>query len=194
MPGRRVAIVGASTSDCGRVDDKTAFQLNFQGTASARRRRHRQVRGRRVHVAERHAAAGGAHRVSRPPARTGSTRPGMGAASGNSWSNTLSPPSPKDWSRSWCSPTARRSGQISRRGSAWRISRSGRGARSSSRRPSATRWAPTTPWWPAVTCTSSVRPWSSSRRWRCPLATTRASTPTPTTGTPSPSTTSWTRA
>jgi acetyl-CoA acetyltransferase len=35
MPNRRVAIVGASTSDCGRVDDKTAFQLNFQGTTRA---------------------------------------------------------------------------------------------------------------------------------------------------------------
>jgi len=32
---RRVAIVGAATSDCGRVDDKTAFQLNFQGTSRA---------------------------------------------------------------------------------------------------------------------------------------------------------------
>ena len=35
MPNRRVAIVGASTSDCGRVDDKTAFELNFQGTTRA---------------------------------------------------------------------------------------------------------------------------------------------------------------
>ena len=35
MANRRVAIVGASTSDCGRVDDKTAFQLNFQGTTRA---------------------------------------------------------------------------------------------------------------------------------------------------------------
>ena len=35
MTTRRVAIVGASTSDCGRVDDKTAFQLNFQGTTRA---------------------------------------------------------------------------------------------------------------------------------------------------------------
>ena len=30
MANRRVAIVGASTSDCGRVDDKTAFELNFR--------------------------------------------------------------------------------------------------------------------------------------------------------------------
>lgn len=35
MATRRVAIVGAATSDCGRVDDKTAFQLNFQGTSRA---------------------------------------------------------------------------------------------------------------------------------------------------------------
>ena len=35
MTNRRVAIVGAATSDCGRVDDKTAFQLNFQGTKRA---------------------------------------------------------------------------------------------------------------------------------------------------------------
>ena len=35
MANRRVAIVGASTSDVGRVDDKTAFQLNFQGTTRA---------------------------------------------------------------------------------------------------------------------------------------------------------------
>lgn len=33
--GRRVAIVGAATSDCGRVDDKTAFQLHYQGTSRA---------------------------------------------------------------------------------------------------------------------------------------------------------------
>ena len=31
----RVAIVGAALSDIGRVDDKTAFQLHFQGTARA---------------------------------------------------------------------------------------------------------------------------------------------------------------
>ncbi len=35
MANRRVAIVGASTSDCGRIDDKTAYQLNFQGTTRA---------------------------------------------------------------------------------------------------------------------------------------------------------------
>ena len=52
MANRRVAIVGASTSDCGRVDDKTAFQLNFQGTTRALADAgHREVRGRRLHVA-----------------------------------------------------------------------------------------------------------------------------------------------
>lgn len=35
MAGRRVAIVGAATSDLGRVDDKTAFHLNFQATSRA---------------------------------------------------------------------------------------------------------------------------------------------------------------
>jgi acetyl-CoA acetyltransferase len=30
-----VAIVGAALSDCGRVDDKTAFQLHYQGTSRA---------------------------------------------------------------------------------------------------------------------------------------------------------------
>jgi len=35
MATRRVAIVGAALSDCGRVDDKTAFQLHFQGTSRA---------------------------------------------------------------------------------------------------------------------------------------------------------------
>ncbi len=35
MTHRRVAVVGAAPSDCGRVDDKTAFQLNFQGTKRA---------------------------------------------------------------------------------------------------------------------------------------------------------------
>ncbi len=35
MANRRVAIVGAATSDCGRVDDKTAFQLHYQGTSRA---------------------------------------------------------------------------------------------------------------------------------------------------------------
>ena len=33
--GRRVAIVGAALSDCGRVDDKTAYQLHFQATTAA---------------------------------------------------------------------------------------------------------------------------------------------------------------
>ena len=33
--GRRVAIVGAALSDCGRVDDKTAYELHYQGTARA---------------------------------------------------------------------------------------------------------------------------------------------------------------
>jgi len=33
--GRRVAIVGAALSDCGRVDNKTAFQLHYQGCSRA---------------------------------------------------------------------------------------------------------------------------------------------------------------
>lgn len=33
--GRRVAIVGAALSDCGRVDDKTAYELHYQATARA---------------------------------------------------------------------------------------------------------------------------------------------------------------
>jgi acetyl-CoA acetyltransferase len=33
--GRRVAIVGAALSDCGRVDDKTNFQLNYQASSRA---------------------------------------------------------------------------------------------------------------------------------------------------------------
>ena len=33
--GRRVAIVGAALSDCGRVDDKTAYELHHQATSSA---------------------------------------------------------------------------------------------------------------------------------------------------------------
>jgi acetyl-CoA acetyltransferase len=32
---RRVAIVGAALSDCGRVDDKTNFQLNYQASSRA---------------------------------------------------------------------------------------------------------------------------------------------------------------
>jgi len=28
---RRVAIVGAALSDCGRVDDKDVFELHYQG-------------------------------------------------------------------------------------------------------------------------------------------------------------------
>ncbi len=35
MPGRRVAIVGAALSDCGRVDDKTAYELHLQATSRA---------------------------------------------------------------------------------------------------------------------------------------------------------------
>ena len=35
MTNRRVAVVGAAWSDVGRVDDKTAFQLHFQGTSRA---------------------------------------------------------------------------------------------------------------------------------------------------------------
>lgn len=33
--GRRVAIVGAALSDCGRVDDKTVYELHHQATARA---------------------------------------------------------------------------------------------------------------------------------------------------------------
>ena len=33
--GRKVAIVGAALSDCGRVDDKTAYQLHHQATTRA---------------------------------------------------------------------------------------------------------------------------------------------------------------
>ena len=72
MANRRVAIVGASTSDCGRVDDKTAFRAELPGhDACAGRRGHRPVRGRRLHVAHRRAAAGRAGRVSRPAAQLG---------------------------------------------------------------------------------------------------------------------------
>jgi len=35
MANRKVAVVGAAWSDVGRVDDKTAFQLHFQGTTRA---------------------------------------------------------------------------------------------------------------------------------------------------------------
>jgi acetyl-CoA acetyltransferase len=34
-PQRRVAIVGAALSDCGRVDDKDVFELHYQGTSRA---------------------------------------------------------------------------------------------------------------------------------------------------------------
>src|SRR5579862_524499 len=34
-PDRRVAIVGAALSDCGRVDDKDVFELHYQGTSRA---------------------------------------------------------------------------------------------------------------------------------------------------------------
>ncbi len=34
-PKRRVAIVGAALSDCGRVDDKDVFELHYQGTSRA---------------------------------------------------------------------------------------------------------------------------------------------------------------
>jgi acetyl-CoA acetyltransferase len=35
MPRRRVAIVGAALSDCGRVDDKDVFELHYQGATRA---------------------------------------------------------------------------------------------------------------------------------------------------------------
>ncbi|HMC43172.1 MAG TPA: hypothetical protein VKI20_09195, partial [Acidimicrobiales bacterium] len=36
MPSpRRVAIVGAALSDCGRVDDKDVFELHYQGATRA---------------------------------------------------------------------------------------------------------------------------------------------------------------
>jgi acetyl-CoA acetyltransferase len=35
MGGRRVAIVGAALSDCGRVDDKTVYELHWQATERA---------------------------------------------------------------------------------------------------------------------------------------------------------------
>jgi acetyl-CoA acetyltransferase len=33
--GRRVAIVGAALSDCGRVDDKSPFELHYQAASRA---------------------------------------------------------------------------------------------------------------------------------------------------------------
>ena len=72
MANRRVAIVGASTSDCGRVDDKTAFQLNFQGTTRALADagiEKSEVDG--FMSLDRRAAAGRAGRVSRHPAQLG---------------------------------------------------------------------------------------------------------------------------
>jgi len=35
MPRRRVAVVGAALSDCGRVDDKDVFELHYQGATRA---------------------------------------------------------------------------------------------------------------------------------------------------------------
>src|SRR5271156_5422760 len=35
MKRRRVAIVGAALSDCGRVDDKSALELHYQATTRA---------------------------------------------------------------------------------------------------------------------------------------------------------------
>ena len=49
--GRKVAIVGAALSDCGRVDDKTAYQLHHQATSRALADAgHLAQRGRRLHV------------------------------------------------------------------------------------------------------------------------------------------------
>ena len=65
---KRVAIVGAALSDCGRVDTKSPFELHYQARQPrARRRRAHQGRRRRLRL-ERHgpARAGRDRRVPRP--------------------------------------------------------------------------------------------------------------------------------
>ena len=173
MANRRVAIVGARLSDCGRVDDKTAFQLHYQGTTRALADAgidKSEVDG--FMSLDRRAPAGRARRVSRHAGPTGWTRPVTAAASGSSWSSTRRPPSRRAWSRSSCSPTGRRSGPTSRRSCAWRTSPSGTGDPIQFDAPFGHPVGRTTPWWPDATCTSSAPPSSSWPRWRSPPATT----------------------
>ena len=82
--GRRVAIVGAALSDCGRVDDKSAFELHHQATTRALADAGIAAqRGRRLHVPRhRQPAADRARRVPRDWRRTSttSTPPGSGGS------------------------------------------------------------------------------------------------------------------
>ncbi len=79
---RRVAIVGAALSDCGRVDTKSPFELHYQAaSASDRRRRAHQGRRRRPRL-ERHgpARAGRDRRVPRACGPTWIDGTGVGGA------------------------------------------------------------------------------------------------------------------
>ena len=81
-PGTAVAIVGAALSDCGRVDDKTVFELHYQAASRAhRRRRPDQGRHRRLRlVRHRDASRRSRSRSTAACAPTGSTAPASAAA------------------------------------------------------------------------------------------------------------------
>ena len=189
---RRVAIVGAALSDCGRVDDKTPFELHQQGSApGARRRRADQGRRRRLRL-ERHRARSPPIEVAeylglRP---TGPTARASAAARGSSWSSTRPPRSSAGLADvvvlAYGSTT--RADLKRRRRTRQPVASAPAGPCSSTRR-TGTRSSPSTRWSPAGTCTSSARRSSSSPRSRCRPATTRRSTPTRTTATRSRSTT-----
>ena len=194
MTKRRVAIVGAATSDFGRVDDKSAFELHHQATSRALADAgHRPRRGRRLHVPR--------HRG--PPAHRAGRVPGPGRP------HRLHRLHRRGRLVLGDVPRARRGrhrpGPDRHRRPLLRVDLAGRpeaavahgqpllrqqGARSSSTPPSATPSSPSTPCRPGATCTSSAPPSSSWPRSPSRPATTPGSTPTPTTATPSPSRTS----
>ena len=107
---RRVAIVGAALSDCGRVDDKTVFELHYQAASRAiadAGLTKADIDGFGSCGTGMHAADRG-RRVLRAAAQLGRQHRRSVAARGSSWSSTRPPRSRPGTSRPSCSRTAPR--------------------------------------------------------------------------------------
>lgn len=181
--GRRVAIVGAALSDCGKVDDKTVYQLHHQATARALADAgltHQDVDGFMSTTTGALPPIELAEYLGLHPRWVDGTNVG-----GSVWEFMVEHAAAAI-SSGYVDVVVLTYGSTTRADLKRKLRTAdftfgGRGP-GNSPSPTVTRSSPVTPWRPCATCTSTAPPWSSWPRSPCPPGTTPRSTRTPPTG------------